>query len=228
MQEAGRYPTFPDDLEALLAKAFPHARDDVRSVLLETADLRRVDAGLTVTHQGDLADVLLVTHGHVGLLRTMPDGRQIMPRILTTGELVSLSWGERAPPAGSISLTSCEVAAWNPADVRSLAGSDDGFAMDLVDHVLDAFETVVTSLDGLLRQDAALRVARVLHHHQTLFFGEPPVLSRAHLPAMVGTSREMTMRVFRVLESRDIVARTPRGGLVLCDAQALEAATVAR
>jgi len=151
-----------------------------------------------------------------------------MPRIVTTGELVSLSWGERALPAGSIALTACEVAAWQPADVRSLAGNDDGFAMDLVDHVLDAFEAVVISLDGLLHQDAALRLARVLHHHQTLFFGEPPILSRAHLPAMVGTSREMTRRVFRLLESRDIVARTSRGGLVLCDAKALEATATTR
>jgi CRP-like cAMP-binding protein len=226
--EATPLPTGPDNLEALLTTAFPNARDDVRSVLLETVELRQIEAGLPVTDQGDLADVLLVTFGHVGLRRGTSDGRQIMPRIMTTGELVTMSRGERAPPAGSIALTSCEVAAWKPADVYALAAHDAGFALDLIGHVLDSFETVVTGLDGLLHQDAALRVARVLHHHQTLFFGEPPILSRAHLPAMVGTSREMTRRVFRVLEARAIVARTPGGGLILRDPGALEATAAAR
>jgi CRP-like cAMP-binding protein len=226
--EVNRHPTDLDELEALLKRAFPHARDDVRSVLLETADLRQVEAGRLVTDQTDPADVVLVTAGHIGLARTTLDGRQIMPRILTTGELLAMSRGERAPPAGSIALTTSEVAAWKPGDVRSLAANDAGFALDILDHVLDAYETVITGLDGLLHQDAALRVARVLHHHQTLFFGDPPILSRAHLPAMVGTSREMTRRVFRLLEARDIVTRAPRGGLILRDPDALEATAVAR
>ena len=151
-----------------------------------------------------------------------------MPRIATTGELLAISNGERSSPAGSIALTAAEVAAWKPEDVRSLAANDAGFALDLLDHVLDAYETVVTGLDGLLHRDAALRVARVLHHHQTLFFDDPPTLSQAHLPAMVGASRAMTQRALRLLETRAIVARTPRAGLVLRDPRALEATAAGR
>jgi CRP-like cAMP-binding protein len=131
--EANRRPTGPDELEALLKRAFPHARDDVRSVLLETADLRRVEAGQPVTDQGEPADLILVTAGHIGLSRTTDDGRQIMPRILTTGELLMVSRGERSPPAGSIALTACEVAVWDPADVRSLAANDAGRGLVLRD-----------------------------------------------------------------------------------------------
>lgn len=221
-------PTGPDELEALLRRAFPHARDDVRSVLFETVELRRIEAGQSVTGQRVAEDVLLVTTGHLGLVRTTLDGRQIMPRIVTTGELLAISNGEPSSPAGSIALTTTEVAAWKAEDVRSLAANDAGFALDLLDRVLDAYETVVTGLDGLLHRDAALRVARVLHHHQTLFFGDPPTLSQALLPAMVGASRAMTQRAFRLLEAREIVARTPRGGLVLRDASALEATAAGR
>ena len=221
-------PTGPDELEALLRRAFPHARDDVRSVLFETVELRRIEAGQSVTDQRDAADVILVTAGHIGLVRTTLDGRQIMPRIVTTGELLAISSGERSSPAGSIALTASEVAAWKPAEVRLLATHDAGFALDLLDQVVDAFETVVTNIDGLVHQNAALRVARILQQHQTLFFGDPPTVSQAHLPVMVGASRAMTQRAFRLLEAREIVARTPRGGLVLRDASALEATAAGR
>ena len=43
-------------------------------------------------------------------------------------------------------------------------------------------------LDGLVYQSAIRRVARVLQVHDSLFFGEPPILSRTHLPSIIGTS----------------------------------------
>lgn len=226
--EANPRPTGPDEFEALLMRGFPHARDDVRAVLLETAEFRQVEAEQPVSHQGEPGDILLVTAGHIGLSRTTADGSKIMPRIITTGELLNLSRGERSPPAGSIALTASEVAAWKPAEVRSLATHDAGFALDLLDQVVDAFETVVTSIDGLAHQDAASRVARILQQHQNLFFGDPPILLQAHLPEMVGASRAITRRALRLLETRAIVARTPRDGLVLRDPSALEATAAGR
>jgi CRP-like cAMP-binding protein len=55
----------------------------------------------------------------------------------------------------------------------------------------------------------------VLAEHEELFFGDPPVLSRVHLPGLVGTSREMTGRVVRQLEREGIVARAGKRGLRL-------------
>jgi CRP-like cAMP-binding protein len=212
-----------DGLAGLLDSAFPHSRPDVRSLLLELAELWRIEGGRAIADQGELGHVLLISTGHVGLRRMTLDGRQIMPRIATTGELASvLPLGERAAAADAIALTACHIAAWKADDVRALAAHDPGLGMDLMDHVLDAFDTVFCGLDGLIHQDATLRVARVLYLHRSLFFGDPPVLSRSHLPAMVGTSREMTRRVLRALESRGMVARVGRDRLTLRDPEALE------
>jgi CRP-like cAMP-binding protein len=214
-----------DGLAGLLDAAFPRSRHDVRSWLLEMAELWRIEGGRPIAHQGGLDHVLLISTGHVGLRRVTLDGRQIMPRIATTGELAAvLPLGERPAAAEAIALTASEIAAWRAGDVRALAVNDPGLALDLIDHALDAFETVFSGLDGLLHQDAVLRVARVLYLHRSLFFGDPPVLSRSHLPAMVGTSREMTRRVLRTLESRGMVARVGRDRLTLHDPEALEAA----
>ena len=52
-------------------------------------------------------------------------------------------------------------------------------------------------------------------------FGDEAVLTRAYLPALVGTSREMTRRVLRILESDGVVARIGGGRLELLDAARL-------
>jgi len=79
-----------------------------------------------------------------------------------------------------------------------------------MDQVLVALEEVTVRLEGMLYQDALRRVARVLHQHADLFFSDAPVLTRRHLPMLVGTSREMTGRVIRILESNGVVLRVGR------------------
>jgi hypothetical protein len=67
----------------------------------------------------------------------------------------------------------------------------------------------------------------VLEQHADILFGEEAVLSRAYLPALVGTSHEMTARVLRKLESDGVVARSSRDRLELLDPDRLARAAVA-
>ena len=127
--------------------------------------------------------------------------------------------------AEAIALTDATVASWPAELVRTMARSDEGLATDLFDRVLDTLETAIQSLDVLVHQGATVRVARVLLVHGALLFGPDAPLPRRHLPAMVGTSREMTGRVLRTLERAGIVARVGRG-LRLLDAKALEEAAL--
>jgi CRP-like cAMP-binding protein len=88
---------------------------------------------------------------------------------------------------------------------------------------LASFLSILTvKLDGFLHQDARRRVIRVLVRHRDLFFVDPPVLTRSHLPGLVGTSREMTGRVLRELEREGTIARVGRSGLTLLRPERLE------
>jgi CRP-like cAMP-binding protein len=80
----------------------------------------------------------------------------------------------------------------------------------------------VERIEGFLHQDARGRVLRVLARHRELFFGDPAVLSRTHLPGLVGTSREMTGRVLRQLEREGTLERFGRTGLRLLRPDQLE------
>jgi CRP-like cAMP-binding protein len=207
-----------------LDEAFPHSRPATRTRLASAATVRRYAADDMIIRQGDDSSLAIVMDGHVAVRRTTLDGRQFMVRIVGRGRLSPVLPLAAIPAsADAVALTASVAAVWRSEEVRSLASADPGLGVDLLDDVLDSYDEVMQRLDGLLYQDAIRRVARVLELNSDLFFVEPPVLTRSHLPSLVGTSREMTGRVLRVLESRGLVARVGRHHLRLLDPAGLAA-----
>jgi CRP-like cAMP-binding protein len=133
-------------------------------------------------------------------------------------------------PVDLVALTECEVALWRGPELRQLVATDPGFALDVIEQLAGFLSTLTEKVDGFLHQDARRRVVRILARHRDLFFTDPEVLSRSHLPSLVGTSREMTGRVLRELEREGVLARVGRTGLRLLRPDRLEAdaAAVAR
>lgn len=212
----------------VLAAAFPRSRPDTRAALARGADVQVFEAGQTIIQQGNESSIAFILDGHAAARRTTVDGRQLIVAVVGRGRLASfLPLAGRPTAADIVALTPTPAALWRAEEVRSLATADPGLAVDALDHILATFEAAVGRLDSLLYQDAPRRVARMLSVYANLFFAEQPVLTRAHLPALVGTSREMTGRVLRVLESRGLVARVGRDRLRLLDPAGLEAAAEA-
>jgi CRP-like cAMP-binding protein len=121
-----------------------------------------------------------------------------------------------------IALTDVEAMTWRGDVFRRVIANDPDLALVVIDR-LSAFLNLLTEkVDGFLHQDARRRVIRILARHRDLFFSEPPVLTRTHLPGLVGTSREMTGRVLRELERESIVRRVGRTGLRLLDSGPLD------
>jgi CRP-like cAMP-binding protein len=212
-------------LSASIAEAFPQSRFDTRRALTTAVRIRAFGPGQAILRQGDDVYLALVLDGQVAMHRTTLDGRELIVRIVPAGGLGSiLPLDDRPAAAAALGITPGSIALWPAGEVRSLAAADAGFAVDLLGHVLGIFETVVGRLDGMLHQDARRRVARVLDEYADLFFGEGSALTRAYLPLMVGTSREMTGRVLRLFESEGILRRVGRDRLRLLDPAGLTAA----
>jgi CRP-like cAMP-binding protein len=171
-----------------------------------------------IGRQGDEQHVAMVLEGYVALQRTTTDGRQLILRIVRRAGLTQvLPLAGRGAAGDALALTPAIAAIWRGAEVRALAIADTGLSADLLDHALVTFEETLGRLDGLGYQNAGRRVASVLERHAELFFAEHPVLHRSDLPGLVGTSREMTGRVLRVLEARRVVQRVGRDRLRLLD-----------
>jgi CRP-like cAMP-binding protein len=211
-----------DDVADAVREAFPGALPDTQRMLVAKADVRAFHAGQTLVAQGDDTRTGLVLEGHVAFRRTTIDGREVMPMIGSRGQLgPTLPIARRPSSSEVLALSRGRVALWSASDIKALAARDAGFALALLEHVLHIVEQVIDRMDGLLYQNAQRRVARVLDHHADLIFGDDAVVTRAHLPALVGTSREMTGRVLRQLESEGLVERIGRHRLRLLDSRGL-------
>ncbi len=182
-----------EDCAEVLRSAFPRSSSLTQQTLLAGADIQAFRRKQTVVDQGEESRIGLILEGHLGFRRTTVDGREVMPRIGSRGDLAPfMPIAGRPSTAEAVALIAVCVAFWPGADVLALAADDAGFAIDLLQHVMFAFEEVVDRMDGLLYQDALRRVARILDQHADIIFGEEAVVTRAYLPALVGTSREMT------------------------------------
>jgi CRP-like cAMP-binding protein len=206
----------------LAAATFPNASCETLDVLVHLSETRSCRAGDVINHQGEVPSLVAVVEGYLALRRTTVDGRQMVIAIVTRAELSGLlSLVSRPATVDLVALRPSIALLWPGHDVRALALRDPGLARDAMDHAIEWVASLSERVDGLLHQAARRRVTRVLAAYRDLFFGEPAVLSRSNLPALVGTSREMTGRVLRQLEADGILIRTGRDSLRLLDERGL-------
>jgi CRP-like cAMP-binding protein len=210
-------------LRELLVPALPGCRPETIERLIQTVRARSVKPGERIYRQGDPVPLTLILEGFGAARRTTVDGKELVSGVAPPGVLFGWS-GLTAVPSSVelIALTDCEIGQWPGAQVRALAMSDPALALAAIDSMAWSLHQAVERIEGFLHQDARLRVLRVLARHRKLFFGEPAVLTRAHLPGLVGTSREMTGKVLRQLEREGTIARVGRAGLKLLRPDQLE------
>ena len=219
--------TSDTEVNALIERALPGCGPKTYRGLVETARIRAVRRGELIFRQGEPIPLTLMVRGHAAFRRTTVDGQVLMVDVAQPGDLFGFSSiASTHTPVDLVALTDGDVVLWNGTDVRRLAASDSSLALDVIDRMAGFLASLAERMDGFLHQDARRRVIRVLNRHRDLFFADPAVLSRSHLPGLVGTSREMTGRVLRELEREGTVARVGRTGLALLRPDLLDADVV--
>jgi CRP-like cAMP-binding protein len=204
------------ELRERLVEALPTAEPETIAHLVREARIRTVEAGEPIYRQGEAVPLTIILEGYGAARRTTVDGKELVSGVARSGVLFGWSGLASVPSSVELlALTRCKVGQWRGADVRALARTDPGLALSAIDSMAWSLHQTVERIEGFLHQDARLRVLRILTQHRELFFGENPVLTRAQLPGLVGTSREMTGRVLRQLEREGTLARVGRGRLVL-------------
>jgi CRP-like cAMP-binding protein len=203
-------------LQALLERSVPGCRSDTISRLTESARTRTVEPGQQIYRQGDPVPLTIILAGYGAARRTTVNGKELLSGVAPAGVLFGWSGIASVPSSVEIvALTVCEVAQWPGPAIRTLVATDPGLALAAIDSMAWSLHQTVERIEGFLHQDARLRVVRILAQHRALFFDEPAVLTRAQLPGLVGTSREMTGHVLRALEREGTLARVGRSGLKL-------------
>jgi CRP-like cAMP-binding protein len=213
-------------LRELLVAALPGCRDETIERLVQTARVRSVRPGEHIYRQGEPVPLTLILRGYGAARRTTVDGKELVSGVAPPGVLFGWSGLASVPSSVElVALTEGGVGQWRGADIRTLATADPGLGLAAIDSMAWSLHQTVERIEGFLHQDARQRVVRVLAQYRELFFGEPAVLTRTHLPGLVGTTREMTGRVLRQLEREGTVARVGRVGLKLLRPDQLDVGT---
>lgn len=223
-QRAGEATEARRELGELLTRWLPACKPETIDVLRETARLRVFHPGDRIYEQGEPVPLTLIIGGYGAARRTTASGQEILSGVAPAGELFGWS-GIAAPPSSVelVALTNGLVAQWPGSEIRALALADPALALAAIDSMAGSLHATVERIEGFLHQDARRRVLRILARHRDLFFCEPAVLTRTHLPGLVGTTREMTSRVLRQLEREGLLRRVGRVGLRLLQPDRLEA-----
>jgi CRP-like cAMP-binding protein len=214
----------PAKLVALLQRSLPGASPSSLQLLAETARIRTVTPGDMITGQGEQIQMTLFITGYGAFRRTTISGQQLIMGVADPGYLFGFTSVVGLPSSVAVqALTTAEVATWSGPELRELAARDPGLAIAVIETLARFLSVLTEKVDGFLHQDARQRVIRILGRHRDLFFSDPAILSRSHLPALVGTTREMTGRVLRELERDGTVARDGATGLRLLRPDRLDA-----
>ena len=216
------------DLSEMLSRALPTARPATHRLLAETGRTGTAKANEIIFWQGDQMPLTLVIDGYVALRRTTPEGRQLVLVTAARGDLFGFtSISHQRAKVDLVALTRAEVALWPAGGLRDTVAGDPGLALDVIDGMSRYVIDIAERTDGFVHQNARGRVVRILARYADLFFGQPAVLSRAHLPSLVGTSREMTGRVLRDLEAEGLLVRVGQSSLQLLSPERLHEAAAA-
>jgi CRP-like cAMP-binding protein len=205
-----------DPVREALVASLPGCRPETIQRLIDAVRVRRVQPGDRIYTQGDPVPLTVILEGYGAARRTTISGKELVSGVAPAGVLFGWSGISSVPSSVElVALTECRVAQWPGPAIRMLASSDPELALAAIDSMAWSLHQTVERIEGFLHQDARLRVVRVLVQYRELFFGENPVLTRAHLPGLVGTTREMTGKVLRQLEQDGTLARVERNGLKL-------------
>lgn len=210
-----------EQLESLLQGC----RSETIDAMVETARVRRLRPGDLIYRQGGPVPMNLILEGYGISRRTTADGQQLFSGVAVSSVLFGYSGiAGSASTVEIAALTDCLVAQWSGDEMRELVKSDVALGLAAIDSLAGSLHALMEQIEGYLHQDARRRVLRILARHRGLFFCDPPVLTRAHLAGLVGTSPEMTRRVIRGLEREGAIAREGRSTLRLLKPELLETA----
>lgn len=152
---------------ALLADValFRNLPSETRQVVAERFHVRRFDRGRFVFLEGDPADLFnVLAAGQVKIVRETEDGREVILRIISPGEIFGGGggWGESRYPATAIAQESSVVLQLPGAALNELIRTQGDFAIALVKELSVRLRELEARIRDLQAERVERRIARVL------------------------------------------------------------------
>jgi len=208
--------------------------------LIGQATSLRVARGRSVFEQAQEAQsFFLLLDGHVRVMRTTPDGQDVIIRYIGPGELIGIAnaLGRTTYPASAIAAVDCVVLAWPSSLWQGFASAFPSFSINTYKTVGERLEDAHARLVEMATAQVDQRVARALLKlaRQTGKQTEDGLLidlpiSRRDIAEMTGTTLHTVSRLMTAWEARGLVKSArqrvtvvdPHGLLLVADGRSQE------
>ena len=205
--------------------------EEVRAVL-RLARTRRIEKKGVVFAEGQRADEFYVLlHGHLKVVQTSSEGREIIVRVVKPGELfgMAVALGRRTYPATAIALEESISLVWQSSAWDSMVQRSPILATNALQAVGQRVQEAHARVNELSTEDVEQRVAHALLRlsqaglpdaRRVIQIGYP--VTQKDIAQMSGTTLFSVSRVLSTWKGRGIVA-SGRERIVIRDMERLRA-----
>lgn len=195
--------------------AFEGMTPDALDQILASARSLRVEKDTAIFEQGEEADsFFILLDGKVRVVKTTPDGQQVIVRYIVPGELMGIAQalGLNVYPASAIAVTDCVVLIWPGGLWPQFATTYPGFGMNTYKTVGARLQDVQTQVMEMATEQVEQRVAHALLRlvrqsgkktDEGIRIDFP--ISRQDIAEMTGTTLHTVSRLLSAWEEKGLV-----------------------
>ncbi|MGH6922815.1 MAG: Crp/Fnr family transcriptional regulator [Propylenella sp.] len=206
-------------LDVSLVRNFPIFRgigeEDMRAIL-QAGQTRRIERKAAVFEQGQTAtEFFVLLHGHLKVVQTTPDGRQIIVRIVEPGELygVAVALGRPDYPAAAVALEESITLVWPSSAWQSMVERAPALAVNALQAIGRRVEEAHAQFREVSTEEVERRVAH-LPLRIAKVGGQGPgaaaevefPITRQDIAEMTGTTLYTVSRVLSGWEQQGLVS----------------------
>lgn len=194
--------------------------DEALARVAQVASMRCFPRGQAVVREGESCDyVYFVLTGHLKVVVSNEDGREVILSLLEQGELFGemSMFGDQPRSASVVAVTSADLMMIAKGDFRLLMEEHFELAWRLMCNLADRLRAADRKIENLALLDVYGRVARLLLDMAEDVHGERRVkrkVSKQDIARMIGASREMVSRVMKELGQRGLIEESSQGILL--------------
>lgn len=188
--------------------------EDLDLVLQQARSLRIAKDQTVFEQEGEAHSFFLLLDGHARVVKTTPDGQQVIVRYISPGELMGIAHalGHSTYPASAVAAVDCVVLAWPGHLWPELVGSFPSFGTSTYKTVGARLQETQARVVELATEQVEQRVAHALLRlvKQTGKKTDEGILidfpiSRQDIAEMTGTTLHTVSRLLTAWEEKGLV-----------------------
>lgn len=187
------------------------------SLLAERGDVRRLERGEILIHEGELSESLFILLGGQLKVFTQDErGREVIYNTLDAPEILGEMFLDGGPRSASVkAVTPVECIEVDGLQIRDFMRDYPEFSESLVVKLIERLRHATQQVRSLALDDVFARTVDAINEHAVANAGRrylPASVTQRQIASGIGATREMVNHVFRNLAKAGFLVRDGQAG----------------